>query len=33
MIAIMRRQQYLDQIPRYLAYSPYAVELAIEQPL
>ncbi len=33
MIAIMRRQQYLDQAPRYLAYSPYAVELAIEQPL
>lgn len=33
MIAIMRRQQYLDQVPRYLAYSPYAVELAIEQPL
>lgn len=33
MIAIMRRQQYLDQVPRYLAYSPYAVELAITQPL
>lgn len=33
MISIMRRQQYLDQAPRYLAYSPYAVELGIEQPL
>jgi len=30
MLEIMRRQQYLDQVPRYLAYNPFMKEL--EQP-
>ena len=29
MLAIMRRQQYLDQVPRYLSYSPYIKELQL----
>jgi beta-lactamase class A len=29
----LRRQQYLDQIPRYLPYNPYAGEFSEEQPL
>ena len=27
----LRRQQYLDQIPRYLPYNPYAADLGLEQ--
>lgn len=33
MLAIMRRQQYLDQVPRYLAYNPYMQELRLPQDL
>jgi beta-lactamase class A len=33
MVEIMRRQQYLDQAPRYIAFNPYARELRIEQPI
>jgi beta-lactamase class A len=33
MVAIMRRQQYLDQVPRYLDVNPYALELGIAPPL
>lgn len=29
MLAIMQRQQYLDQFPRYLNYNPYAEELGL----
>jgi beta-lactamase class A len=32
MINILRRQQYLDQVPRYFNYNPYAQDLALEQP-
>jgi beta-lactamase class A len=31
MLAILGRQQYLDQVPRYLNFSPYAQELQLEQ--
>ena len=31
MLNIMRRQQYLDQVPRYFNYNPYAPELKITQ--
>ena len=31
MLDIMRRQQYLDQVPRYFAYNPYAKELKLVQ--
>jgi beta-lactamase class A len=31
MLDIMQRQQYLDQAPRYIAFSPYARELSIDQ--
>ena len=31
MVDIMRRQQYLDQVPRYLNFNPYAKELGLEQ--
>ncbi len=31
MIDIMRRQQYLDQVPRYFNVNPYAKELRLEQ--
>ncbi|HUG14175.1 MAG TPA: serine hydrolase [Thermomicrobiales bacterium] len=31
MLAILKRQQYLDQVPRYLNFSPYARELQLEQ--
>ncbi len=33
MLAIMRRQQYLDQVPRYLAYNPYLEELQMPHDL
>jgi beta-lactamase class A len=33
MIDIMRRQQYLDQAPRYISFNPYARELRLEQPI
>jgi beta-lactamase class A len=33
MLGIMRRQQYLDQVPRYLDFNPYARELGIETPM
>jgi beta-lactamase class A len=29
----LRRQQYLDQIPRYLPYNPYAGDLGLDQPV
>lgn len=29
MLAILRRQQYLDQFPRYLNYNPYAEEIGL----
>lgn len=29
MLAIMQRQQYLDQFPRYLNYNPYAEEIGL----
>ncbi len=32
MLAILQRQQYLDQVPRYLAVNPYARELRLEPP-
>lgn len=31
MIDILRRQQYLDQVPRYFNYNPYAKELNLRQ--
>jgi beta-lactamase class A len=30
---IMQRQQYLDQVPRYINFNPYAKELHFEQPI
>jgi beta-lactamase class A len=33
MLAIMRRQQYLDQVPRYIDFNPYARELGVESPV
>jgi beta-lactamase class A len=33
MLAIMRRQQYLDQVPRYLDVNPYAQELSTAAPV
>jgi beta-lactamase class A len=33
MVDIMQRQQYLDQVPRYVNFNPYAKELRIEQPV
>jgi beta-lactamase class A len=33
MLGIMRRQQYLDQVPRYLDFNPYARELGVESPV
>ena len=30
---IMQRQQYLDQVPRYVNFNPYAKELRLEQPM
>lgn len=30
MINILRRQQYLDQVPRYFNYNPYVQDLALE---
>ena len=33
MVDIMQRQQYLDQVPRYINFNPYAKELRIEQPV
>jgi beta-lactamase class A len=33
MIAILRRQQYLDQVPRYLDVNPYARELSLQPPV
>lgn len=32
MIEILRRQQYLDQVPRYFNYNPYAKDLKLSQP-
>jgi beta-lactamase class A len=32
-LAVMRRQQYLDQVPRYLDLNPYASELGVQRPL
>jgi beta-lactamase class A len=31
MLGIMKRQQYLDQIPRYIDFNPYAEELKLEE--
>jgi len=33
MLAILRRQQYLDQVPRFFDYNPFAVELGVPQAL
>jgi hypothetical protein len=33
MLGIMRRQQYLDQVPRYLDFNPHARELGVETPI
>jgi len=33
MLAILRRQQYLDQVPRFFDYNPFAVELGAKQEL
>ncbi len=33
MLRIMRRQQYLDQVPRYLKVNPYARELNMQPPV
>ena len=33
MADIMQRQQYLDQLPRYVNFNPYAKELRLEQPI
>jgi beta-lactamase class A len=32
-VDIMQRQQYLDQVPRYIKFNSYAKELRIEQPV
>ncbi|MEA2526667.1 MAG: beta-lactamase class [Thermomicrobiales bacterium] len=33
MLAIMRRQHYLDQVPRYIEYNPYGPEFNLPQPV
>ena len=33
MLEVVRRQQYLEQLPRYLDFNPYARELGVETPI